>query len=509
MAANTKVLVIGADSMEKDLILKWIEEGRLPNFKALKERSVWGLSDNPPRRYSGAVWPCFYTGVNPDTHGQYIHTAFNTETYEFKGVRPPIDQRPPFWADPSMADKKIAIFNLTYAPLSKDLNGLQVMEWGVHDMHNIDGRDYDFDTYPPELKNTIIEKYGLDPVGPTDIIGRSAEGFVDFRETLVARVENKCALACDTLKEGEWDLFITTFDECHTVGHQCWHLHDPNHPLHDEIERDIGDPILDVFVAIDDAIGRIIECAGEDVFVLFLGSHGMGPLYDGTRILDDVLRQLEQKDQSTGVGLLNFLGRAWAALPSGLRNFLRPIRLKLGKKIFQSLTAGDRAARTCFTIPTQDLTAGIRVNLVGRESEGKINPGPEYEAFTNKLIDDLDDLVDGGTGDKAIEKISRTAEMDYGEQVGELPDLIVQWRVPNLTSIQSAKVEKIEAVYGSRKGDHKPWGIFFAAGPGIDEGELNEAVSVIDYAPTIAHILGSELTNVEGEVISRICPKAE
>ncbi|NQV19983.1 MAG: alkaline phosphatase family protein, partial [Rhodospirillales bacterium] len=315
MSANTKVLVIGADAMEKDLILQWIGEGLLPNFKALKERSAWGLSENPPRRFSGAVWPCFYTGVGPDKHDQYIRTKFDPQTYEFQGTRPREDGHLPFWTDVAMADKRVGIVNMPYAPLCPELNGIQTVEWGVHDAYTEDGRDKGFEAHPPELKKTVLQKYGRDPVGYTEINNRSPEEFIEFRDRLVERIENKTRMICDYLGQGGWDLFMTVFDECHTVGHQCWHLHDANHPLHDQTAKQAGDPIRDVFIALDTALGRIVECAGDDAYVLFLASHGMGPHNDGNRILDDILRKLEDTGESAGVGALNILSRAWLMLP--------------------------------------------------------------------------------------------------------------------------------------------------------------------------------------------------
>jgi len=229
---------------------------------------------------------------------------------------------------------------------------------------------------------------------------------------------------------------------------------------------------------------------------------------DGNRILDDLLRQLESRDESASLGMLDYLGRAWNALPFGVRRLLRPIRLKFGRQIFQSLTSGDRAGRQCFTIPTQDQCGGIRINLVGRETHGIIAPGLEYDAFTDNLIRDLYQLVDSRTGEKAVENIMRSIDLYEGNHVGDAADLILQWRIPSITSLESAKIGKINTVYGSRKGDHKPLGMFFAAGPGLNSGALEHAVSITDYAPTIANILGVELANVEGNVISELCPKA-
>ena len=48
----------------------------------------------------------------------------------------------------------------------------------------------------------------------------------------------------------------------------------------------MGDPVRDVYVTIDRAIGDLIESAGDGATVLVLASHGMGPHYDATFLLD-------------------------------------------------------------------------------------------------------------------------------------------------------------------------------------------------------------------------------
>ena len=52
----------------------------------------------------------------------------------------------------------------------------------------------------------------------------------------------------------------------------------------------------------------------------------------------------------------------------------------------------------CFDIPNGEVYGGIRVNLVGREPQGKIKPGVEYDAFCDALTRDLCALAIGADG---------------------------------------------------------------------------------------------------------------
>lgn len=75
-----KVIVIGFDGMDPQLLSQYMSEGRLPNFSKLAETGDFkelGTS-NPPQ--SPVAWSNFITGMNPGGHGIYdfIHRDPNT-----------------------------------------------------------------------------------------------------------------------------------------------------------------------------------------------------------------------------------------------------------------------------------------------------------------------------------------------------------------------------------------------------------------------------------------------
>ena len=75
-----KVIVIGFDGMDPQLLSKYMSEKRLPNFSKLAESGDFknlGTS-NPPQ--SPVAWSNFITGMNPGGHGIYdfIHRDLKT-----------------------------------------------------------------------------------------------------------------------------------------------------------------------------------------------------------------------------------------------------------------------------------------------------------------------------------------------------------------------------------------------------------------------------------------------
>lgn len=166
------------------------------------------------------------------------------------------------------------------------------------------------------------------------------------------------------------------------------------------------------------------------------------------------------------------------------------------------------------------LTAGIRLNLVGREPEGLLKPGPDADAFIKQLTTQLLEIIDERTGRPIIMKVTRTRDIYSGSQAHRLPDLLLDWddATPtgnsNIAGGAGATVRatspRIGVVEGtnhySRTGDHRIGGLFIAAGPGIRPGRLDRTVSVMDFAPTIAKLLGVDLSDVDGQPIPELIP---
>jgi predicted AlkP superfamily phosphohydrolase/phosphomutase len=203
-----KVLVFGVDAMEPKLILDWIESGDLPNLARLRARSAWGHVLNPPRFFSGASWPNFYTGVSPARHGQYLRTLYDTSTCIHRPFRPNRDQTKPFWSGPDWQRKKTALLNVPYCGLDESINGLQVVDWGQHDRHQ-----NDLSTIPRELADDLRSRFGCDPVGACEGFECTTSALSDLRQRLIRRVQQKHDMTCHYLAGENWDLFVSVFDE--------------------------------------------------------------------------------------------------------------------------------------------------------------------------------------------------------------------------------------------------------------------------------------------------------
>lgn len=76
-----KVIILGFDGMDPQLLQKYMDEGVLPNFKKLSVEGQFSKlqTTNPPE--SPVAWASFQTGVNPGGTNIYDFLTRSTETY--------------------------------------------------------------------------------------------------------------------------------------------------------------------------------------------------------------------------------------------------------------------------------------------------------------------------------------------------------------------------------------------------------------------------------------------
>ncbi len=494
MPNHPKVLFIGFDSLERNLIFEFGRDRSMPHLMSLIESSAWCECENFAGLGSDAMWTSFSTGVTPTRHGRYFNRALTggrycAELYEPSPIRPPA-----FWDALASAGNRVAVIDIPYSILSRNLNGVQLLDWLVHDRKHPKAL-----SWPPELASEVVERFGADRLGLRDQHGREVAAFREMRKELIGRTEAKARLACEFLERESWDFFAVTFHDGHDAGHTFWHFHDSRHPDYDaRAAQAMGDPIKDVYAAIDEALGRLLEHAGPDTALFAWAGPGMGPNYSGNHVLDDILRMLE-KGPAVQVRPVDIARAAFRKLPSSLRNFLKDRAAATDEAMLQA----DRSRRKCFALPHNEVSGAIRVNLVGRESNGKIHPGDEFEAFCDQLEADLRQLVNVETGKPLIAEIVRTSDSHPGPLRDDFPDMFVVWpKDAPIRTVASPKLGTHSWTYpGSRSGDHTFRCLMMTRGPGIDPGKLNESYTILDVPATIASVLGVAMPDLDGKVM--------
>jgi predicted AlkP superfamily phosphohydrolase/phosphomutase len=516
---RAKIVVLGFDAMDPGLTQLLAQHGELPAFRGLFESAGRRQIKNPPGLFVGSLWSTFFTGRSAAETGFHCWEEIVPGGYEHRLTSADAIRGRPFWEALSDAGKRVAVLDVPHARAGTPINGIHVSEWGCHDRH------FGFRTYPPELAQQIIDDVGFHPVlgadpfsvrewAPDDYMlraegWRSAEEEKHLLEALLAGAEAKRRLSTGALAEGSWDLFLSVFGEPHSVGHQSWHVHDPAHPRHDpELRARIGDPLVRVYQAMDRALAEHLEMVDEATTVLVLLSHGMGPHYDGTHLLPEILRRLGQAYRSGRRRAGRTLGGAWAAMSDSSRAAIRPalaalLRARLhGRELpvppdFD--TEEQRRSQAFFLSPNNFVVGGVRINLEGREEAGQVRPGVELEGLYRRLENDLLALVNVETGTTVIDRVVRSDAYYERERRDALPDLFLEWNHQHpIEVVFSPRIGMIGGPYVHwRTGDHRPGGLLLVRDPKVTSGLDLGPLAIEQLSAEIAAGLGVDLSVAE------------
>lgn len=466
---------------------------------------------SPAEEFPDEVWPAIYTSRSAAQLGKYYYIQPNPGTNELKLV----DDDPrrlngeQFWVTLSRAGKRCAVLDVPKTGLAASIHGIQVANWGAH------ATRCDSASHPPELIDRVRRDFGEYPLHTCDMHGRKPREYAELRDLLVEGVRQRQQAYTRLLAEDDYDLFFCGFSESHCAGHQFWHLLDPQHPEHDAANPlGVNDALRTVFVALDEAVGALVEAAGPETHVVVFSGHGMRAQYHGRDLIPDLL---------TMWGMGEPANVEPGSRPEVTRTIRRglfaqikdrvPIRWQyavknmLPKSIEQALICKIMGApkldtdQRAFYVPNNDLTGAIRVSLEGREPGGRVE-ADAYEPLLEFIETRFRELVNAETGEPAVEKVTRMRARYTGEHLDKLPDLTVLWsgEAP-LRAVRSPGYGVVRGEHHDlRTGGHASKGFFsYRPAAGTVSGPLRQGTGK-DVAPTVLHLLGVDRpSGMEGQ----------
>ena len=122
---------------------------------------------------------------------------------------------------------------------------------------------------------------------------------------------------------------------------------------------------------------------------------------------------------------------------------------------------------------------GVSIALRGREPDGRVAP-EDYERVRDEVAASLVEFTDPETGTHPIRAVRRKEEVLDGPYLDRAPDLLLE--AAPLYSLTHARRMVEEADWLS--GDHRPEGVYVAAGPGARAADGSE-ISLADFAGMI------------------------
>jgi predicted AlkP superfamily phosphohydrolase/phosphomutase len=488
------VIIIGIDGCPPALLREWLREGELPTLAGLVSRGSFGVLRSTPNYQSASAWTSIVTGVGPGKHGIFHFTNPVPGSYEVEQINASARRAPTIWRLLSDAGLRVAALNFPVSFPAESVNGAQVAGW-LAPTDSSPGF-----THPPELADEITRRFGRFPIQP-DVRRHALAGRWDeVARVAIVGIRYKAEVARWLAEREAYDLLGVVFVETDSVQHWCWRLIDPTHPQYPGTGS--PNPILEVYRALDEELASLLEVAGPDADALVVSDHGQASNSGGQVFLRGWLRAAgyltPRPEGASGRAGNRLVARAFNLIKNHAPNSVK-VRLRARFPGLQSRAQRGMSGLTPDWSRTRAWTemGHIFINLRGRQPNGIVEPGEEYEALIAELTEGLLALEDEASGERAVAAVTRGDEEFAGPWADAMPDLLVHWRDdvhPAALRWRGADGSEVSVARPPDRtlpsGAHHPDGTFIASGPRIRAGVDLAPLSVCDLAPTVLHLLG-------------------
>ncbi len=516
-APDQRLIVIGLDGYEDRIAQAMMTEGELSNMKAVFEASGAIDLDHGRNKLSGLSWEHFAVGQAPEVYGRLSAVDFDPSVYIASQT---LTRTPPFL---KRAGRRVVALDVPYFDLASVPDMPGIANWGAHDPGVTPF------ARPATLLEEIKDKFG--PYKAADdiygFVWPDAENAKAAGTRLAAALRQRADITQWMLSERvpDWDMAITVVSELHSSIEPLWHGFDKDHPLSNAPSAiPAGEGLREVYLELDRMVGQLQEAFPDAAIALFW-MHGMGAnnadvasmlllpelLYRYT--VGDINFDTPDRWQNLN-GLVPPLepGERWEqAVMNEMRHCelrKRPLMNRVQRKLSRYLPGaiGKDAypevylgwmpgMHYSFAWPDMEAFAlpsfydgRIRLNVAGREKNGKIAP-EDYGAALDRIRDLLLECRDVNTGESVIDEIifiSRGDPMAVPDSTGDIEILWagepLGFRHPELGTIGPAPIRRTGGHTGGL-------GRFYLKADGVPPGHHGKA-DALDVSPTIDDWLG-------------------
>ncbi len=221
-------------------------------------------------------------------------------------------------------------------------------------------------------------------------------------------------------------MFFFYFSSLDLNSHMMWRLMDSKHPgFHAALAEHYGSAISDFYEQIDQVLGEVLPKLDNDTTLLVLSDHGFAPYYRSFNLNTWLLNNgyIKLKPEATSDSNEPFAGVDWSqtkAYGVGLN--------------------------------------GLYINLLGRESNGIVHPGPEADSLVKELQQKLLAVADPPSGNHVITRVDVARDVYRGPYSQSGPDLLVGYnrgyRAGWKTILGAFPTDALEDNTNAWSGDH-------------------------------------------------------
>ncbi len=448
-----QLVVIGLDGATWEVLDPWLEAGKLPNLKALRDASSYGTLNSILPTLSPPAWTTAVTGVNPGRHAIYDfqkklsgETSIVSETANSR-------RSEPIWNYLKGKGLRTCVVNVPMTDPPDEVDGVMVAGFPHVD-------DFNF-VYPRERQKDVEAMGYLRDRMEMKLPTGEEQTVLD---SLLLVQERRFELAEKLFAEERWDLFWVVFTQTDRVQHLYWKFSDPEHPDYNEADaRRYGDAIEQVWTRCDALLGRFLQIIPEDAWILVLSDHGFGPIHREVR-LGNLLR-----DPDYGF-----------------------------------------TEEEAFDVFSLDRSDASRIYIRQKLMDSQAKRSPESaKRLQAKIKDVLERLQDPETGEDPIQAVYERSSIFAGSELEKAPNLTVQTKRGWFVSLGDVEDDFQMPVFGDPQSSLSGWhllnGVFMLRGPGAAVGSrpASEIYSLLDIVPTCLYVMDQTVPeDLDGDVMT-------
>jgi predicted AlkP superfamily phosphohydrolase/phosphomutase len=379
---------------------------------------------------SSVAWTTIQTGVNPGKHGIYGFVDRDPATLK---TYIPLANRikaPAVWDRLGRIGKRVAVLNVPVTYPVNPVNGILVSGFLAPTLNE---RAVHPATFLPELQD-LGYRIDTDAAIARQDRDRAMADIVDA-------FEKRARTFLHVLDRPNWDFFLGVIMETDRLHHFFFEQMEQGHPVY-------APAFFDIYRRIDSFLGRVRERLDTRDTLMLMSDHGFCTI--------------EQE----------VFYNNWLAQAGYLRFSSTPV------KSLEQL-APDAVAYS--------LDPGrIFLNVRGRERDGRIEPGAEYERVRSEIIATAEALTDPGSGEKVVARAYRREELYDGPTMAAAADIILapcDGFDPKGSLVRDAFTHKDAMMVGMHTYDDA---FLYVGHPGVPD----RVVNVLDVAPTILSLMG-------------------
>lgn len=509
---HNPLIIFALDSADPKLMKQYMDAGFMPNLSKLAQNGSQATIKDKDTIIELGIYNIILSGASRAETGYYDFRQLIPGTYKIKHHVDGTDfGRDPFWSNLKDTGQSVLVMDVFDARLVPDVKGAQIANWGVNNMKR------QMTALPANLF-TEVEAWG-ERIFANQQMPATFRASQAIYERMMLRLDKKLERILHLLQKERFDVVALGFGEVHGATHQFWQYR-PENAENNPAWRTtaLTYAIRDIYQKTDECIGKIMAQLPDAANTFVISHCGFKDQYPVENLLHNFCvalgyQTLKQPSFAQKLRPLNIARKiiplAWRIAFS--RKFLTTRqRDAILSDTFENNTDWEKT--TLFDLSSM-FTAFLRVNLQGREPNGTVSPGDEYDKLLTQVENDLRALQDKKSGQPLIKEIVKTKGTFTASEPLHLPDIVATFHdfpyfIKEASHPKCNIKQKPNLFF--RDSTHDDEGLFIAAGPSIERRGRLLNVSPADFAPTFLTLLKQPIPDyMRGKPLAEIIKQTD